>query len=89
MEEWDQKEEPDLCTRAVQELVGQWSLGGKSGDLTQSDQEDDTEGQIGMVSNAKSMGDPMSGRSRGTLGRASDGRSSQTMGIGIDTITMV
>ena len=44
MEEWDQKVEPDLCTREVQELVGQWSLEDKSGDLTQSDQEDGTEG---------------------------------------------
>ena len=47
MEEWDQKEDPDLCTRPVQKLVDQWSHEGKSGDLThQSDQEDDAEGQI-------------------------------------------
>jgi hypothetical protein len=28
IEERDQKEEPDLCIRTVQELVGQWSLVG-------------------------------------------------------------
>jgi hypothetical protein len=46
IEEWDQKEEPDLYTWSVQELVNQWSPGRKAGDLTQTEQEDDFEGHL-------------------------------------------
>ena len=46
MEEWDQKEDPDLRTTTVQELVGQWSLVDNDRDLSQTEQEDVIEGQI-------------------------------------------
>ena len=46
LEQQDQKEEPDLCIRTVQELVGQWSLVGNTRDLAQTEQEDIIEGQI-------------------------------------------
>jgi hypothetical protein len=45
IEEWDQKEEPDLYIRTVQELVNQWLPGRNAGDLAQIEQEDDFEGQ--------------------------------------------
>jgi len=44
IEERDQEEEPDLCTRAVQELVNQWSPGCNAGDLAQT--EDAFEGHL-------------------------------------------
>jgi hypothetical protein len=46
IEEWDQKEETDLCTRAVQEVVNQWSPGRNTGDLTQTEQADSFEGHL-------------------------------------------
>ena len=46
IEERDQEEEPDLCTRSVQELVNQWSSGHNTGDLTQTEQEDSFEGHL-------------------------------------------
>ena len=46
IEERDQEEEPDLCTRSVQELVNQWSPGRNAGDLAQTEQEDAFEGHL-------------------------------------------
>ena len=46
IEERDQEEEPDLCTRSVQELVNQWSPGRNAGDLAQTEQEGAFEGHL-------------------------------------------
>jgi hypothetical protein len=46
IEEWDQQEESDLCTRSVQELVCQWLPGRNAEDLAKTDQEDACEGQF-------------------------------------------
>jgi hypothetical protein len=46
IEEWDPREEPDPCIRAVQELTDQWAHTWNERDPVQTEQEDDAEGQI-------------------------------------------
>jgi hypothetical protein len=84
MQEWDQREEPDLCTRSVQELVNQWLPGRNVGDLTQIEQEDDFKGhrpsrKLGWCPMKNQWVSRCMGGAEGTLGRkrsveANDGK---------------